>query len=943
MILKRSWRGLAALITVVSVALTAGAVVATSPAQANSIEELSEVAQEAFADLTTCIRSSDEPTMDVFYLVDESDSLLNTDPEVVREEILSGSILQLASFAEQGIQVNVGAALFSTSVTPVFDWQTIGNEADASNTAGALSSAIRGSAVQTGAVKWTNWEAGLEYASQQLDANNPDQAHCQALIWFTDGGIRLGNDKDLSLPSLANLCHSGISATNLQRGPNDSFGLMASFKERNIGVFAVLFRNEQALRSGWEARGSSPQEIEELVGDFRYFASFMLPLVEGSGEIYPDYTPPNFPSGGTLECADLGADGKALPGQSNGAFLDAEDPITLAFQFLKLQAEISGGDSKEIGDGGRFQIAPGTAAFRILTTSFDWTLEGPDGENRALPNSGAPAVNVNQRTGVTTISIDIRDETDIGEWTFAPQEETTFSSLYVFAGLTIDLDREQETPVVLGRDNTLSGQVLRQPQFANLGLDLSVYQSNELRLEVITADGLQPIDDVTIEPPDPNTGSFRIDGFNPGTSFGDRLDVQLTLSVGGDFEPIKSRFSLNVLSSGAFPLLENSVVVLSPLEGPEGIAEGEMVISPPTEVAAGEFCISTVPKRVSDPQETAVEPIDRASDWNWTFSAAGPTDNREASTCFVVAQSDGPFVVSVQARNPIQADSMVESLHVATSGNQGEPPLFGEDIVFEFESRTQQSAGVFLGVFIGLLILGVLLPLALLYLFNRLASRFAWADGMVRAEYPVAVSLGLFSSISDRTTGAPLSVGPQDFKFLADRRNPRAVEDEPHGYPVSRVPLFPLSATWSEWIANLGTRVVSSYEGSTRSGARFANGKVAEISPRMSDNWALIFNEQELVSSEEEGPVPATLVIYSEMKDLAGYQSRLRDIETSPDLADKIKAVRSATRQEVTAAPSGGQTGGGTIPPPTTPPPAPTGPPPTPTLNLPGAPPPPAQ
>lgn len=883
---------------VVAVVSSFLALATPGPAQANSVSELSEVAQEAFADLTTCLTSGQNKVIDVFYLVDDSDSLLNTDPEIVREEILSDSILQLANFAEQGITVNVGAALFSTQVTPVFSWTQIQSSEDAAQSAADLSNSIVSSAVRESAVKWTNWEAGLVYADSELSTQNVTGDHCQALIWFTDGGIRLGNDKTLSLPSLASMCHSDISATNLARGSDSTLGLMAELKARNVGIFAVLFNNEEALRNTAAAGGASPAEVEERVQDGRYFSSFLLPLVEGSGEVYTGYTPEGFPGGGYLECADLGPAGLALAGESNGAFLDAEDPISLAFQFLKLQAQISGGDSKEIGDGGRFDIEPGTAAIRILTTSTDWLLTGPDEKVRASPASPSPIVDISERSGVTTISLTIREATDLGTWFFAPREEESISSLFVYAGLTLALDRDRETPIVVGRDNTLGGAVVRQPQFAGLPLDLTVYQENTLSLEIINNGKLVPVTDISTVNPDPSSGSFRIEGFNPEFSAQDEIQVQLTLNLGGDFQPIKSRFTLTALASGSFPLLENSVIALSPLDGPEGVAEGTIRISAPTDVPEGEFCIAQSAKRVSDPQESAVEAIDRAETWDWQFTGTAPGTSRGDLMCFTVAQAEEPFIITVAAKNPLQADSAVESVHAVSSGLAAGQPLFSEDVVFEFDSTTQQSTAVFVTVFAALLVLGILLPLVLLYLFNRWAARFAWTPGLVRAEFPVSVSLGLMASMADSRSGAPLTVGPQDFTFLADRKNPHSVEDEPHGFPVCRVPLFPLSATWSEWIAKMGYRVVSLYPGSQKNPAQFADGKSAEISAVMGENWALVFSENDLASAPPEGPISAVLVVYSEMKDLSQYQSRINNLQAEPGLVDRIQRVRDAVRQE---------------------------------------------
>jgi hypothetical protein len=66
----------------------------------------------------------------------------------------------------------------------------------------------------------------------------------------------------------------------------------------------------------------------------------------------------------------------------------------------------------------------------------------------------------------------------------------------------------------------------------------------------------------------------------------------------------------------------------------------------------------------------------------------------------------------------------------------------------------------------------------------------------------------------------------------------------------------------------------------------------------MSENWALIFSESDLLSAPPEGPIPATLVVYSEMKDLSQYQSRLSDLQALPGLVDRIQQVRDSVRQE---------------------------------------------
>jgi hypothetical protein len=180
---------------------------------------------------------------------------------------------------------------------------------------------------------------------------------------------------------------------------------------------------------------------------------------------------------------------------------------------------------------------------------------------------------------------------------------------------------------------------------------------------------------------------------------------------------------------------------------------------------------------------------------------------------------------------------------------------------------------------------------------------------MVRAEIPVEVTLGFAPDFIDTRTGAPVQVGPQDFQFLADRKNPRSVEDEPRGLPVAKVPLFPLRATWTEWVAPMGCRVISVYEASQKAMARFNNGKVSEISPVMVDNWALVLSEADLLDNERIDAIPATLVVYSAMGDLSRYQERIMSIRMKSGIVDRIQDVRDAVRLEGPDAPE--ETGDG--------------------------------
>ena len=113
-------RLLAVLVT--SLLMVAGSTQITT---ANSDQELSAAASAAFNDVGRCLASGKEPSLSVFYLIDNSGSLKWTDPDNERKAILEGSIAELGSFVNQGVDVEVAAHFFSTNTQQAFDWTSL--------------------------------------------------------------------------------------------------------------------------------------------------------------------------------------------------------------------------------------------------------------------------------------------------------------------------------------------------------------------------------------------------------------------------------------------------------------------------------------------------------------------------------------------------------------------------------------------------------------------------------------------------------------------------------------------------------------------------------------------------------------------------------------------------------------------------------------------------
>jgi len=859
--------------TALSLAILGVGIVASQANPSNG--QLSVVGERAFEDITTCLTSGKNKALDVFYLIDNSGSLSYTDVQEVRTEVLSNSLEGLASFSKQGVEVSYAAALFNSNVVPIKDWTKL--------TENFESSTVTDFVRNTNLGDWTDWEKGLKYANNKLQERGDS---CKMLIWFTDGGINVNGDFESTFASLANLCREGVSTTGF--GPNGNFGLFNQMRKSQIAIFGVLYQNDESTFERFERdNGSLAQDRFDLEN---YLMSFMVPLIEGQGEIGPNTSFWPVPNPGPIQCGELDEAGFAPAGYSNGAFLNAQDPISLAFQFLKLQSQISGGSGVPIVDG-KFQIKPGTAAFRIITSDPNWYLAGPDGSDVSASASAPGRVIVSDSAGVQTLDFEVRRESQyLGEWTldFSDSER---AELYVYSGLTIELDRDKVSQVIADRENTLTGIITPTSNFSDLPVDLSVFESKTLSLEVLQDGVRTSANGVEIEVD--NNGQFKITKFTPTQVNGD-VELWITLNLGGDFQPISSRFTLAAIEATALAIPASDVVKLSTLEGPSGVASGIITVNGPTASESSDFCLAGTDLRTDDAQ-TAAEKKDRLSGFAWAFDGEPASGS---DVCFNVAKGETKSI-QVEVTNPTQANAQVVSMRNTLSrSGQAE---YTAPLRFEFETKTQGNTAVTIGVIALLLLLGILLPLLLLYLFNKLTTRFLPLENTYRAEFPIVMTPGIAPKIIDgrgQAEGKGIQVGPQDFVAQVDQ--PASPElNTGMGLAKGRVPLFPLLATWYELQALEGQRVLTMKSSGDKNPKVFANGEASELSPNMNENWALSFSDSDLLKPEEE-KLPGRLVVFSAMSNLQAYQTRVTDILQTPGVADRIAELRAAAKNDLT-------------------------------------------
>lgn len=834
--------------------------------------QLTKIGQQAFTDITTCLTSGKEKALDVFYLIDNSGSLSYTDVDEVRTEVLSNSLEELANFSEQGVAVSYAAALFNADVRPVGKWTKLTNSSQANQIANVANNRQLGT--------WTDWEEGLKFAKGQLESRNDS---CKMLIWFTDGGINPDGEISSVFKSLSNLCRTGISEKSL--GASKNYGLMAELRKSQISVFGVLYQNDKSSLDYWTNEDKQDDPQSRL--DFEhYLMSFMIPLIEGKGTISQKANGYPTPAG-ELQCGEITESGFAPAGQPNGAFLNAQDPIALAFQFLKLESQITGGSGVPIIDG-KFTIKPGTAAFRIITPESDWTLTGPSDSKISATQGNPGSVQVETSAGVTKIDFAVNNDPKYqGQWKIDGAPDS--AELYVYSGLTIELDRDKVSQVIGQRENTLTGKISRTANFSNLPVDLSVYGQQDLSLEILDNGVRKNVEDVDIEllP----SGQLKIEKFKPNQESGD-VELWVSLDLGGDFQKISSRFTLSAIAAKALAIPSSDVVNLTTLEGPAGQATGKITVNGPTVGDSSQFCIAGAIIRTDDVQ-TAAEKKERLTDFVWNFNG---TKSNGSDSCVDVANGETKEI-SVVVTNKTQANAHVVSMR--TMSSKAGAANYSAPIRFEFDTKTQGNAAVTVSVIAGLLALGILIPLLMLYFFNKATTKFLPFENTHRAEFPISVTPGLAPKILDArsaTSQKSIVVGPQDFVAQVDQ--PASAEvNTGAGLAKGRVPLFPLLATWYEAQALEGSRLLSMKSAGEKNPKEFADGKAAELSPNMNENWILSFTEADLRSSIDEA-LPGRLIIYSAMGTLPGYQSRVNDIVQTPGIAERIVEIREASKAE---------------------------------------------
>ena len=802
-----------------------------------SVNDLSTDGKRAFDDLARCLNSNDK--LDVFYLIDESASLKDTDRSNKRAEILKSSLLQLSTLRSD-LEVNYAVGFFSDGYKTWKPWSPI-NAKSAESAAEDLEQKVRTS----NAGLSTDWKKGIENAARELSSQRQKTNACQTLIWLTDGGLDLSTKVAGSDPVQKN--PKNLEAFNYLCDESAN-----SLRQSRVTVLGVLLKSEQDLRSkSAEARKNLEQGM-----------ALLLPIIEGSGPI-------NLGNSEQKQCGKY-----PIPANfSAGALLIAEDPVALAFQFLKVGAYAAGGTHGDLtaGNPGTFLIEEGIARFKIITTSPNWKLTDPKGQD---VKSGT-GVTIVKSAGATQVSVNV-DASKYGKWFFSFTDGSS-NELVLFSGLDLKLD---DGELIAGTPGRISGKVVSE--FSGQPVDLEIYSLAKLSVqEILNSGQSNPAQQAQI-----TTGNlFKIENFTASDDQG-QVELRVTLRVktksGINLAPVSVSKILDVRLPSNYPSLEKTPITLSTLAGRKGKATGSFTFRGPKQ-GSGKICIVDKPKIVNDS-------IERADTFIWTTPSG-----LDSKGCLSLLNNQEKEI-GIQVTNEISADAQIRGeLPVVYYSEQEPNRQFTLRSPIEFQSTKPGVGGWAIELF--LILLGIALPLLLIYMLTLLTTKIALGQSVQRASWPVMIDSLKGIQSND---GTVLTPKPEDYKYLPDRPDARSIS-EPFGELRAKVSKLVFPAPWFEIQAKTGSRLITMVAPPPQLHKRFASGAIAAIKGNIDSVWGLEIKDQDLVKLGAATSVPAILHIYkrNNLANKNQFMERFMKVTTTPGIWNQVVSIIPAVNQEL--------------------------------------------
>jgi hypothetical protein len=680
----------------------------------------------AIEQIATCINSDGKNELNVLYLIDESGSLKWNDRDNLR---VQGIIRSLEQFREVSItkpyfSVNRALTTFGSSFTVWKNWEKISDDVlnkDVDWIAENIPNKNEG--------QFTDWNKGLKGALSEFQKIKTSNS-CNVLVWFTDGGVQVGNDIVTTRNSITEICGSDpLTGKKLNQE-----GLIDKFRKSGINIQGVLLRNQKYID---DPSGVTGVDISKADSDNELARmSFFLPVVEQSGGV----TDGAFGAGGpgTFSCGSYIGAGGVLQ-----IVADAIDIIWPPIQFSCLSEN---GRIIPIEKNGQVRVDSALTRFTLTAPTKGFTLKNSSNSEiangRGAAKGQVDASWLNASSSVIQVSGEINEANEVtkpGIWSVT----STDLQRAVFCGF-LDLG------VTVSAETCYTGELCKYSGvITRLGRKIDFDSFKSVKVYSSQIDGQVKSGSQVPITLNRNSGEFE-DSFTPQGSNETanlKINLKVVTETGIEFS-LGTIKPIRVIPAGYYPEVSPSPIKSSDfsqnLVGKSGEAVANIVLSGPSRTN-GQVCFGSLEVR-SD-----VNP-NRISGYVSKINNQDLANN----TCFTLL-AGSKEKVQLSIRNNQSADGNVSGYIPVTLKSDGREPI-DTKIDIQFKTETQIDEGKF-GLYLALfMFLGLALPLALLSLINFRNSRLV-LDNIYRANIPVVLTAsGNFVNVnrSEKQKGSDL-------------------------------------------------------------------------------------------------------------------------------------------------------------------------------------------
>lgn len=664
-------------------------------------------AADAFDALAACINKETSTQINIMFLIDSSGSLKwedknrktpGSDPDDKRADIIASSILLLE-------RINQEKDLYFSLTT--FDITSPGQDAQGNKYAEypwtqATPEKVQDASEWTEKIKdfdngqKTDWAAGLRNAKKKLqEAPASEGEACQAIIWFTDGGIDVGEGPEDLKRSIRELCGVTPGESGI---PQES--LITSIREAGIHLIGVFLK---------------PQLLTEKN---RGPVSLFKPAVLGQGELAPSSL-----GQGTFTCGEY----PVPDSHGQGKLIEVNNTDELAGEFLRLTMQIIEGqpafDTCQSGVT-NFTMDPGIKDAVFLLPSLNWKISIPGGNQvsrQALP-AGWNETTPLERFSVLNVPI---GKNLVGKWSVNSGNSSSCASVFLDAGVQPRI-KKNSTFTAGTANQEIAGLVVNSDGSA---ANLSEFKSVELSAEAIdnTSQNRERKAFPLVVAKNDSTWSGAIEPYTGSSTASLLLKLDLVTKSGVKLPTIKSAVEVPLVVPDQLCRLQSNTLKLSDLYT-QSPARGTVNINGPKQ---GDCLVSI--KSISIKQD----PVGRSTEMFKPSLTNENTGEKLAIGDEVLVKQGENLGLEITLSNDITADGKSKGLVLLKTRTADSTQSLELLADLEFDSKVKPPSVWLISL---LTLLGLFIPLSLLQLSNFFFARFRMKDIRV-ANVPVKVNI----------------------------------------------------------------------------------------------------------------------------------------------------------------------------------------------------------